>query len=67
MRHYNPERMLHTSHSPKLSLATKPLAEIATDLLLVPVFDADSLDDIPGLDAGTGGHISGAVTSGEFK
>ena len=67
MRHYNPLRMLLTPDNPKFSLVTTPLAEIATDLLLVPVFDGDSLDDIPGLDDGTGGHISKAMASGEFQ
>ncbi len=67
MRHYNPLRMLLTPDSPALTLETKPVAEIATDLLLLPVFDDDSLDDIPGLDEGAGGHISAAITSGEFR
>jgi len=66
MRHYNPLRMLLTPVNLTLSLVTSALAEIATDLLLVPVFDGDSLDDIPGLDAAAGGHISRAMTSGEF-
>ena len=35
-------------------------------MLLVPVFDGDSLDDIPDLDAGAGGHISRAMQAGEF-
>lgn len=67
MRHYNPQRMLLTPDNPNLSLVTTALAEIATDLLLVPVFDGDSLDDIPGIEAAAGGHISRATASGEFQ
>ena len=48
-------------------LGTTSPQDVATDLLLVPVFDADSLDDIPGLEDGTGGHISKALASREFQ
>jgi leucyl aminopeptidase len=67
MRHYNPLRMLPTPDTSTITLATTPLAEIATDLLLVPIFDGDSLDDIPGLDAAAGGHVLKAMQSGEFQ
>ena len=59
--------MLLTSDNPHLSLVTAPVAEIATDLLMVPVFEGDPLDDVQGLDAGAGGHIGRAMKSGEFK
>ncbi|MDQ3418066.1 MAG: leucyl aminopeptidase [Acidobacteriota bacterium] len=59
--------MLLTPDSSDLTLVTMPVAEIATDLLLLPVFDGESLDDIPGLDERAGGHISAAMTSGEFQ
>src|SRR5688500_15996594 len=59
--------MLLTPVRPTFALSTTPAAEIATDLLVVPVFDADSLDDIPGLEAGSGGHISKALASRELQ
>jgi leucyl aminopeptidase len=59
--------MLPTSVSPRLALITTTPSEIATDLLLVPVFDADSLDDITGLEAGSSGHISKAMATREVQ
>ncbi|MEX2663399.1 MAG: leucyl aminopeptidase [Vicinamibacterales bacterium] len=59
--------MLPTPVSPTFALSTTTAAEVATDLLVVPVFDADSLDDIPGLEAGSDGHISKALASREFQ
>jgi leucyl aminopeptidase len=49
----------------RLSLATTAASEIDTDLLMVPVFENDTLDDIPGLEAASGGHIRRALESGE--
>ena len=60
--------MLSTPVSTTLvALSTATAAETAADLLVVPVFDADSLDDIPGLEAGSGGLISKALASREFQ
>jgi leucyl aminopeptidase len=68
LRHYNPLRMLATPLSLNLTLTTTTTtSEIATDLLVVPVFDADSLDDIPGLEAGSRGEVSKARASREFQ
>lgn len=67
MRHYNPLRMLSTPVNQNLRVTTVAPAEIDTDLLLVPVFDADPLDDVRGLEAGSSGHISRAITSREFQ
>src|SRR5262245_45426278 len=42
--------------------------EAGVDLLCVPVSrDADTLADLPGLDAATGGEISRARAAGEFR
>lgn len=67
MGHYNPQRMLPTTLGPNFALSTSAPSRIATDLLLVPIFDDDSLDDIPGLEAGSAGHISKAMASREFQ
>lgn len=41
---------------------------VAVDMLFVPVFEKeDRLDDLPGLDAATGGDISRARESSEFR
>ena len=69
MRQYNPQRMVPTAVTPNRSLAltTMPLNSIDTDLLLVPVFEADSLDDIPELKAGSAGQIPVALASREIQ
>ncbi|CAN5762974.1 leucyl aminopeptidase [soil metagenome] len=66
MRHYNPLRMPPTPEL-NLTLTAADLADIDTDLLFVPVFDAESLDDLPGLAAGSDGQISRALASREFQ
>src|SRR5687768_199920 len=67
MRQYNPQRMVPTpvTQNLSLSLVTLPPARIETDLLLVPVFETDSLDDIPELKAGSAGQIDKALASRE--
>jgi leucyl aminopeptidase len=50
-----------------LSLTSQPPSEVETDLLIVPVFDADRLDDVPGLEAAAGGHIHRAQDAGEVQ
>lgn len=55
---------------PKFLGVVTPAADVAVDMLFVPVFLDDaqaSLSAIPGLDAATGGWVSGARTSGEFR
>ena len=43
-------------------------ARLAVDMLFVPVFQGeDALEDLPGLDAATGGEIGRARASGEFR
>jgi leucyl aminopeptidase len=53
--------------APAFSLSVSQPSEIETDLLIVPVFEADSLDDIPGLMAASNGYLQRAFTSGEIK
>ena len=50
-----------------LSLSPQLPAEVETDLLIVPVFDADRLNDVPGLEAAAGGHIHRALDAGELQ
>jgi hypothetical protein len=40
---------------------------MAVDLLFVPVFEDDSLDDLPDIDRATGGALGRARQSGEFR
>jgi leucyl aminopeptidase len=42
-------------------------ADVQTDVLVIPATEADDLADLPGLDAATGGEISRARTSREFR
>lgn len=52
---------------PALSLASATAAEVDTDLLVLPVFESDAFDDVPGLDAASGGHVRRALESGELR
>jgi leucyl aminopeptidase len=67
MRHYNPQRMILSPAVPALSLTSTHVSEIDTDLLILPVFEADALDDIEGLDAAAGGHIRRAMDARELQ
>jgi len=53
--------------APAFSLSVTQSTEIETDLLIVPVFEADSLDDISALTAASDGHLQRAFASGEIK
>jgi leucyl aminopeptidase len=59
--------MIWSPAAPALSLSVSPLSEIETDLVVIPVFEADPLDDVPGLTAATTGHLQRAFASGEIK
>ena len=61
MRPYNPHRIIPPPPVPALSLASSPLAEVDTDLLIVPIFEEDALTDVAGLEPATGGHLRGAL------
>ena len=53
--------------SPTVSATTDPLSTLNTDLIILPVFDGDSLDDVPDLLAAAGGAIQRAIADGEFR
>jgi leucyl aminopeptidase len=60
--------LMQTVHSvPAVSLNTAPAAQSSTELLVIPVFEQDDLQDVSGLDGATGGEVSRAQTSGEFR
>ena len=59
--------MILTPAASALSLSSAPPSEIDTDLLIFPLFEADTFGDVPGLDAATGGHITRALQSGELR
>jgi leucyl aminopeptidase len=52
---------------PDVTAVTAATPEIDADLLVVPVYESDDLADEPGLDAATGGELSRAQASGEFR
>jgi len=48
--------------------ASTPPAQVAVDVLFVPVFgEGDKLDDLAGLDEATGGEVGRARARGEFR
>ena len=53
--------------APTVTATTQPLPSIPTDLLLVPVFEGDTLEDAPGLLDAAGGAIQRAMADGEFR
>ena len=53
--------------SAAFAATTEPAAAAAVDLLFIPVFQDDTLDDVPGLDEATGGEVARARASGEFR
>jgi leucyl aminopeptidase len=57
---------METLQSGSLLLDTTPIAQVDTDLLVIPLFEADDLADVPGLDAATAGDVSRAVGNHEF-
>jgi leucyl aminopeptidase len=52
---------------PAVSLAATRPSESTSDLLVIPVFEQDDLDDIEGLDAATNGEIGRARQRGEHR
>ncbi|MCA1560870.1 MAG: hypothetical protein LC804_11580 [Acidobacteria bacterium] len=55
-----------TETLPAVQVLTGPLSHIATDVLVVPVFEEDDLGDLDGIDAATGGEIGRARGAREF-
>jgi leucyl aminopeptidase len=59
---------MQTAHrTPAFTLATQPISELDTDLLLIPVFEDDDLADEPGLEQATGGELARAKARGELR
>jgi leucyl aminopeptidase len=54
-----------TSRSVTLDTDAYPL--VTAEILAVPMFEGDTFEDVPGLDAASGGLISRAVASGEIN
>ena len=59
--------MILSSKTAAVSLTFDPVAAIDTDLLILPVFDGDTLEDVPSLDTASGGQIRKALSSGELR
>src|SRR5437762_1655636 len=49
-----------------LPLDASPLDRLDVDCLVIPVFEGDDFTDLPGLDAATGGEVTGALTRREL-
>ena len=67
MGHYNPQRMILSPAVQAITFSSAPIADIDADLVILPVFDTDSFDDVPGLEAGSGGYIRRAIDSREVQ
>jgi leucyl aminopeptidase len=52
---------------PAVALTAAPADQGSPELLAIPVFEQDDLSDLRGLDEATGGEVSRARTSGEFR
>jgi leucyl aminopeptidase len=58
---------MHTvSTTPAVAVTVRPARELTADLLVVPAFEADDLEDYPDLDPATGGEIARARARGEL-
>ncbi len=54
--------------TPAVSLLGVPAADVDTDLLIIPVFDGESVPaDVDGLDAATGGAVGRAIATREVQ
>ena len=56
-----------TAVVPTVTATTDPPSSLTTDLLIVPVFEGDSLDDVAGLPEASGGAIQRAIADAEFR
>jgi leucyl aminopeptidase len=59
--------MFTASSSIAIECFTGPLSSLDTDLLIVPLFQDEKADALPGLDAATGGELGRALASKEFQ
>jgi leucyl aminopeptidase len=57
--------MLTVHQTPAIALTAKPSRDIETDLLILPVFEDDSLEEETDLDTATGGELVAALTRRE--
>ena len=58
--------MMTVHQTPAVALTTKASRDIETDLLVVPVFEDDTLTDEADLDGASGGEVARARTRGEL-
>jgi leucyl aminopeptidase len=58
-------QMVHSV--PAVARAAASASQCSAELLVVPLFEQDDLDGLDGLDAATGGDLSAARQSGEFR
>jgi leucyl aminopeptidase len=59
---------MQTVHrTPDIRLTAQPTRDIDTDLLLIPIFEDDTLDDERDLDAAASGEVAAALARGELK
>src|SRR5258708_11880558 len=60
--------MALSASSPVVRLATGPLSQVDTDLLVVPIFEGEGVADaLPALDEATQGGVRRATACGEIK
>ena len=59
--------MPYTSIEPTVEASELPPAGISCELLVVPVYEDDELNDLEGLDAASGGEVSRARSTNEFR
>ncbi|HKE87722.1 MAG TPA: leucyl aminopeptidase [Vicinamibacterales bacterium] len=64
--HLEPDTMQMAHKSPAIRAVAQPAAEIAADLLIIPIFADDDLADEPGLDAASGNELTRARDRGEL-
>jgi leucyl aminopeptidase len=53
--------------APVVRLTSIPLSASDADVIVLPVFESDALDDVPQLDAAARGEILEALSRGEFR
>ncbi|MBF8299883.1 MAG: putative cytosol aminopeptidase, partial [Acidobacteria bacterium] len=59
--------MLTVHQTPAIALTIRPSRDIETDLLIVPVFEDDTLEDEADLDGASGGEVAAARARGDLK
>ena len=59
--------MSYTSTEPTVDAARGTAKDIACDLLVIPVFRDEPVDNLDGLDAASGGEVNRAQSTNEFR